>query len=40
MNLTLQATEMLVSEKSLMIMKVLLLWVSVFLNRKVVRTDC
>lgn len=40
MNLTLQATEMLVSEKSLMIMKVLLLWVSVFLNRKVVTTDC
>ena len=39
MNLTLQATEMLVSEKSLMIMKVLL-WVSVFLNRKVVTTDC
>ena len=30
MNLTLQATEMLVSEKFLMIMKVLLLWVSVF----------
>lgn len=40
MNLTLQATEMLVSEKSLMIMKVLLLWVSVFLNTKVVTTDC
>ena len=40
MNLTLQATEMLVLEKSLMIMKVLLLWVSVFLNTKVVTTDC